>query len=130
MAHLMRLCRTRAGVPRSKGAPNIAGSCEYHDSPFLFNNLKTNKMERIKLIHGKEIESLIDYKDKAFAVNSKLQWGNKVWEVIGVSDACESCYFHQNRKCYRDGVWRQELGACCAIVRGDNMNVIFQLHRM
>lgn len=28
MAHLMRLCRTHAGVSRSKDAPFLTGSCE------------------------------------------------------------------------------------------------------
>lgn len=87
-------------------------------------------MGRIKLIHGKELESVIRHKGKAFAVGSKLQWGNKVWEVIRSPHSCASCYFDNHGECYRTGVWLEELGECIALARPDNENVIFQLHRL
>lgn len=87
-------------------------------------------MANIKLIEGKEIESLIRHKGKAFSVGSKLQWGNKVWVVVGSPHTCASCYFSSYGKCYRTGVWLEELGECTAIARPDNENVVFQLHKL
>lgn len=87
-------------------------------------------MKQIKLIEGKELTSDIAHKSKAFAVGSKLQWGDKVWEVIGTPHTCASCYFSSNGQCYRPRIWIEELGECVAIARPDNENVIFQLHKL
>lgn len=87
-------------------------------------------MKQIKLINGKELSSVDAHKSKAFAIGSKLKWGNMVWEVIGTPHICTSCYFHRDGRCYRSDMWLEKLGACVAFARPDNENVIFQLHRL
>lgn len=87
-------------------------------------------MPRIKLIDGEEISSTVAHKDKTFSIGSKLRWGNKMWVVVGMPHTCASCYFSSYGKCYRAGVWLEELGACTAISRADNENVIFQLRNL
>lgn len=87
-------------------------------------------MAIIKLIHGKEIESILPYKGKTFEIGSKLQWGNKVWVVVKSSVECRSCYFCSNGRCYRTGVWVEELGECSTLPRVDSENVIFQLKNL
>ena len=84
-------------------------------------------MKLLKLIKGQEIDTVDPIKRKAFSVGSKLQWGNKVWEVIESDDDCTGCYFRLNGRCYRCGIWIYELGECSYIVRADGKDIAFKL---
>mgnify|MGYP006864371656 CR=1 FL=1 len=87
-------------------------------------------MEICTLIKGEKLTITEDWHEEAFSIGSKIQWGNKVWEIVKATNGCEGCYFYGNRRCYCNYYWFERLGPCSQIVRPDKENVNFQLHRL
>lgn len=87
-------------------------------------------MKIYTLIKGEELNTSEDYHEKAFSIGSKIQWGNKVWEIVKATDGCKGCYFYGSGKCYCTDIWFDLLGCCTQIVRPDEENIVFQLHRL
>lgn len=79
MAHLMRLCRTHASVPRSKGALTLTGSCEccfgFIAPRFLLiitNLIKMTDKEFLLKVHS-DLEMLIYQMVMHFEIKGKFK---------------------------------------------------------